>query len=164
MCNIHSKTIFFRASVGTMFALPWYLTWFGHSLNKYKDVVRLYDFFLATPPLMPIYVAASLVIQRRQEILSQPCDMASIHCLLSEIPDNTDFEEILTRASLFYKKYPPEKLECLVKKRIKREYVVFGLFYFVQKILCFVKQLFSFRFYFFLLFSVAFRRYKQKNL
>lgn len=147
-----------------MFALPWYLTWFGHSLNQYKDVVRLYDYFLATPPLMPIYVATSLVIQRRQEVFSEGCDMASIHCLLSQIPDDLDFEEILTRASTFYKKYPPEKLEYLVKKRVQKEYVVFGLFYIVQKILCFIKQLFSLRFYFILLSSLAFRRYKQKNL
>lgn len=54
-----------------MFALPWYLTWFGHSLNQYKDVVRLYDFFLATPELMPLYVATSLVISRRSEIFAE---------------------------------------------------------------------------------------------
>ncbi|XP_074040150.1 TBC1 domain family member 20 isoform X2 [Leptinotarsa decemlineata] len=110
-----------RASVGTMFALPWYLTWFGHSLNQYKDVVRLYDFFLASPADMPLYVATSLVIQRRKEVFAEGCDMASIHCLLSQIPDNLDFEEILTRASSFYKKYPPDKLEHLVKKRVQKE-------------------------------------------
>ncbi|KAJ8918246.1 hypothetical protein NQ315_014116 [Exocentrus adspersus] len=109
------------ASVGTMFALPWYLTWFGHSLNQYKDVVRLYDYFLATPPLMPLYVATSLVVQRRQEVFAEGCDMASIHCLLSQIPDDLDFEEILTRAGTFYKKYPPEKLEYLVTKRVQKE-------------------------------------------
>lgn len=109
------------AGVGTMFALPWYLTWFGHSLNQYRDVVRLYDFFLASPPLMPLYVAAALVIYRRQEVLSEPCDMASIHCLLSQIPDNLDFEEILVSASNYYEKYPPDKMEKEVKKRIQKE-------------------------------------------
>ncbi|XP_022914125.1 TBC1 domain family member 20 isoform X3 [Onthophagus taurus] len=110
-----------RAGVGTMFALPWFLTWFGHSLNQYKDVVRLYDFFLASPPLMPLYVAAALVIYRRKEILYEPCDMASIHCLLSQIPDNLDFEQILISAAKYYKSYPPERLEKDVKKRIQRE-------------------------------------------
>ncbi|KAJ8967215.1 hypothetical protein NQ317_001324 [Molorchus minor] len=109
------------ASVGTMFALPWYLTWFGHSLNRYKDVVRLYDYFLATAPMMPIYVTASLVIHRRDEIFAEGCDMASIHCLLSQIPDNLDFEQILERASAFYNKYPVDKLEHLVKKRVQKE-------------------------------------------
>ncbi|KAL3282549.1 hypothetical protein HHI36_005729, partial [Cryptolaemus montrouzieri] len=103
-----------------MFALPWYLTWFGHSLNTYKDVVRLYDYFLASPPLMPIYVAASLVIERKEEIFEQDCDLASIHCLLSQIPDDLEFESILKRASLYYKKYPPTDLEKAVIKRVKK--------------------------------------------
>ncbi|KAK4878911.1 hypothetical protein RN001_007057 [Aquatica leii] len=110
-----------RSMVGTMFALPWYLTWFGHSLTQYRDVVRLYDYFLASPPLMPLYVAASLVIDRRQEVFDIDCDMASIHCLLSQIPDNLDFECILQRASNIYKKYPPAKLEKDVKNRVQKE-------------------------------------------
>lgn len=146
-----------------MFALPWYLTWFGHSLNQYRDVVRLYDYFLASPPLMPIYVATSLVIHRRNEVFSEGCDMASIHCLLSQIPDNLDFEQILERASTFYKKFPPEKLEDLVKKRIQKEYVVFGFFALIQHIVCFFKQLFSLRFYIMLL-SLVYSRYKQKSI
>ncbi|KAK9888720.1 hypothetical protein WA026_000946 [Henosepilachna vigintioctopunctata] len=109
------------AGVGTMFALPWYLTWFGHSLNRYKDVVRLYDYFLASPPLMPIYVAASVVVERRDEIFEQDCDLASVHCLLSQIPDNLDFETILKRASLYYSKYPPKVLEKAAMKRVQRE-------------------------------------------
>ncbi|XP_050301723.1 TBC1 domain family member 20 isoform X2 [Anthonomus grandis grandis] len=109
------------AGVGTMFALPWYLTWFGHSLNQYKDVVRLYDYFLASPPLMPLYVATSLVVYRRSEIFAEDCDMASIHCRLSHIPDNVDFETILVKAEKYYKDYPPNKLEKLVKKRVERE-------------------------------------------
>lgn len=135
--------------VGTMFALPWYLTWFGHSLNQYRDVVRLYDFFLASPPLMPLYVTASLVIDRRQEVFEIGCDMASIHCLLSQIPDNLDFESILQRASKLYKKYPPHKLERDVKNRVQKEYV-FDFVYILRKITMLfkiVKHLFSLQFY-----------------
>lgn len=155
---------YFRASVGTMFALPWYLTWFGHSLNQYKDVVRLYDYFLASPPLMPLYVAASLVVQRRAEVFAEGCDMASIHCMLSQIPDNLDFEVILERASTTFKEYPPEKLEKFVKQRVNKEYVVFGLFYFLRKFYGFFKQMFSVQFFFFLLTSLFMRKYKQKQL
>ncbi|XP_049822506.1 TBC1 domain family member 20 isoform X2 [Aethina tumida] len=110
-----------RAEVGTMFALPWYLTWFGHSLNQYRDVVRLYDYFLASPPLMPLYVATALVIHRRQEVFDAGCDMASVHVVLSQIPDNLDFEEILVQASKYYKNYPPDTLEGYVKKRIHEQ-------------------------------------------
>ena len=43
---------------------------FGHVLPDYKDVVRLYDFFLAQPPMMPVYLAAAIVLHREHEILS----------------------------------------------------------------------------------------------
>lgn len=145
-----------------MFALPWYLTWFGHSLNQYKDVVRLYDFFLASPVDMSLYVAASLAVQRRDEVLSEGCDMASIHCLLSKIPDDLPFEEILQNASSYYKKYPPKSLEGLVKKRAQKEYVTFGLLFFVHKVLSGIRHLFSVRFYFVLFSTLVFGSNKQK--
>ncbi|CAM4658612.1 unnamed protein product [Leuciscus chuanchicus] len=47
-----------QAEVGTIFALSWLITWFGHVLSDFRHVVRLYDFFLACHPLMPIYFAA----------------------------------------------------------------------------------------------------------
>lgn len=77
-----------RSSVGTLFALPWYLTWFGHSLNSYRDVVRLYDYFLASPFLMPLYATVAIVLHRDNEIFKEDCDMASIHCLLSQVHTN----------------------------------------------------------------------------
>lgn len=152
----------FSAAVGTMFALPWYLTWFGHSLNQYKDVVRLYDFFLASPENMSIYVATSLVIQRRQEVFAEGCDMASIHCLLSQIPNNLNFDEILQKASEYYRKFPPEKLEQLVKKRVQKEYVPLNLILFVQKMFCFFKNALMFPLYL-MLFGSWFLRTNPKH-
>ncbi|XP_038135312.1 TBC1 domain family member 20 isoform X2 [Cyprinodon tularosa] len=50
-----------RAEVGTIFALSWLITWYGHVLSDFKHTLRLYDFFLASHPLMPIYLAATPV-------------------------------------------------------------------------------------------------------
>ena len=66
--SLHSHLV--ASELGTVFALPWLITWFGHVLPNYCDVVRLYDFFLAGPPLMPIYLAAAIVLHREEEILS----------------------------------------------------------------------------------------------
>ncbi|NXK80953.1 TBC20 protein, partial [Amazona guildingii] len=60
------------AEVGTIFALSWLITWFGHVLSDFRHVVRLYDFFLACHPLMPIYFAA--VVRDKTEAL--PCEGA----------------------------------------------------------------------------------------
>lgn len=46
----------FRSEVGTVFALSWLITWYGHDVNGFDTIVRLYDFFLATHPVMPVYV------------------------------------------------------------------------------------------------------------
>ena len=59
-----------QSELGTIFALPWLITWFGHVLPDYSDVVRLYDFFLAGPPLMPVYLATAIVLHRQEEILA----------------------------------------------------------------------------------------------
>lgn len=74
-----------RSEAGNLFALPWYLTWFGHSINKYRLVVRLYDYFLASPVDTSLYVTAAIVLHRKREILTEECDMAVIHCLLSTV-------------------------------------------------------------------------------
>ncbi|XP_053694919.1 TBC1 domain family member 20 [Sabethes cyaneus] len=110
-----------RSTVGTLFALPWYLTWFGHSLNSYRSVVRLYDYFLASDFLLPIYVTSAIVLYRQNEIFREDCDMASLHCLLSQLPEDLPFEYLLQKAEELYKKYPPKKVEKDVENMIANE-------------------------------------------
>ncbi|TMW46744.1 hypothetical protein DOY81_008177 [Sarcophaga bullata] len=110
-----------RSSVGTLFALPWYLTWFGHSLNSYKAVVRLYDYFLASPIYSPIFVTAAIILHRADDILAEECDMAMIHCLLSKLPDDLPFEELLKTSSKLYEKYSLTVIEKEVEKLIQLE-------------------------------------------
>ncbi|KAH8263583.1 hypothetical protein KR044_010858, partial [Drosophila immigrans] len=110
-----------RSTVGTLFALPWYLTWFGHSLNSYKAVVRLYDYFLASPMYTPIFVTAAILLYRSQAILSEDCDMASVHCVLSKLPDDLPFEDLLRTSSKLYDKYSLTVIEKKVEELIKLE-------------------------------------------
>ncbi|XP_073986790.1 TBC1 domain family member 20 [Rhodnius prolixus] len=110
-----------KSGAGTMFCLPWFLTWFGHSLNHYKDVVRLYDFFLASPPLMSLYLTAAIVTYRHEDIFSTECDMASVHCLLSQLPDELPFERLIADAVDLYDSFPPENVEIEVRERARKE-------------------------------------------
>ncbi|XP_050319520.1 TBC1 domain family member 20 [Bactrocera neohumeralis] len=119
--NSHLFQFLQQSAVGTLFALPWYLTWFGHSLNSYKDVVRLYDYFLASPIYMPIFVTAAIILYRAEEILKVDCDMASVHCLLSRLPDDLPFEELLNTASLLYDKYSLTVIEKHVEELVRKE-------------------------------------------
>ncbi|KAG4072418.1 hypothetical protein HA402_004350 [Bradysia odoriphaga] len=110
-----------QSTVGTLFALPWYLTWFGHSLNSYRSVVRLYDYFLASPILLPLYVTAAIVLYREDDIFKEDCDMASMHCVLSKLPEDLPFEYLLKYAEELYKQYPPDIIEKDVEEMIVKE-------------------------------------------
>ena len=117
-----------ESEVGTIFALPWLITWFSHVLPNYKDVVRLFDFFLAhaQSPMMPVYLATAIVLHRQNEILMggpENCDMAYVHGLLSRIPvsDSLPIEKLLVSAKCLHDKYPSTSIEKEVKARIKRQ-------------------------------------------
>lgn len=74
-----------RAELGTIFCLPWTITWFGHVLNDYDTVVRLFDFFIFSHPWASMYLSAILVLHRASEIFLTPCDMPLLHQMLSNV-------------------------------------------------------------------------------
>lgn len=105
-------------------------------LPDYSDVVRLYDFFLAGPPLMPVYLAAAIVLHRQEEILAAgrflthgswlmdllaECEMSAIHCLLSRIPVNLPFEELLVSCQALYESLPPHLVEEEARRSRQQE-------------------------------------------
>ncbi|KAI7790835.1 TBC1 domain family member 20 [Triplophysa rosa] len=106
-----------QAEVGTIFALSWLITWFGHVLSDFRHVVRLYDFFLACHPLMPIYFAAVIVLHREEEVLECECDMAMMHHLLSRIPEDLPYETLISRAGDLFVQFPPSELARGVHQR-----------------------------------------------
>ncbi|XP_048338557.1 TBC1 domain family member 20-like isoform X1 [Sphaerodactylus townsendi] len=99
-----------RAEVGTIFALSWLITWYGHVLSNFHHILRLYDFFLASHPLMAVYFAAAIVLYREEEVLSCDCDMPSIHQLLSHIPPDLPYEALVVRAHLLFQRWPHTEL------------------------------------------------------
>uniref|UniRef100_A0A3Q3X789 TBC1 domain family member 20 n=1 Tax=Mola mola TaxID=94237 RepID=A0A3Q3X789_MOLML len=99
-----------RAEVGTIFALSWLITWFGHVLSDFKHTLRLYDFFLSSHPLMPIYLAATIVLHREKEVKQAECDMAMVHHLLSRIPQDLPYELLICQAQDLFDQYPPSLL------------------------------------------------------
>ncbi|XP_013787519.1 TBC1 domain family member 20-like [Limulus polyphemus] len=114
-----------RSDVGVIFSLSWVITWYGHVLNCYSDVVRLFDLFLASHPWMPLYLAATIVLHRESEIMDQDCDMACVHSVLSKIPDDLPFEILISKALDLFDAYPPEVLkaeqELITRQKKQRE-------------------------------------------
>ena len=73
------------------FCLPWIITWFSHDVRDTGVVKRLFDFFIASHPLMPIYLSVAMVLHpmNRMEILGTDPDFAEMHNALSQLPMNS---------------------------------------------------------------------------
>ena len=44
------------------FALGWFITWFSHNVQQLDQISRLFDLFMASHPLMPLYVVAQVMM------------------------------------------------------------------------------------------------------
>ena len=73
------------------FALPWVITWFSHDIRDTALVKRLFDAFIVSHPLFPLYLSAAMILHpiNRREILDTDCDFASVHQTLAGLPKNS---------------------------------------------------------------------------
>ncbi|CAG2172954.1 unnamed protein product [Oppiella nova] len=101
-----------RSQVGTIFALSWVITWFSHVLPTYEDVTRLFDFFLVSHSLMPLYFTVALVLRKEHHILDADCDMPSIHQLLTLVPETEELpiESLIGTALELMDRHPPQDM------------------------------------------------------
>uniref|UniRef100_A0A834R3A1 TBC1 domain family member 20 n=1 Tax=Sarcoptes scabiei TaxID=52283 RepID=A0A834R3A1_SARSC len=99
-----------RSEVGTIFSLSWVITWFSHVLTNLDDILRLFDFFISTHFLMPIYLTVSILLYKKSEILTIDCEMASMHKFLTSIPEHhpLPIDQLVHRTLMLSIKYPPE--------------------------------------------------------
>ena len=107
------------AEVGTIFALSWLITWFGHDINKFDIIVRLCDLFLAFHPLMPVYFAVVVVHTHREKVLEQECELPFVHGCLQRLPtyiDEDDIEPLIARAHELYQQHPPESMKAVARE------------------------------------------------
>ena len=101
------------SQVPAHFALAWRLTWFSHDMKDVDQCARLFDVFIASHPLMPIYVGVAALVSNRKRILETECDFATMHQLLQSIKvtDGGLQTPVLIRKALqMYKTDPPNTL------------------------------------------------------
>jgi hypothetical protein len=67
------------------FCLSWIISWFSHDVRDTSLVKRLFDVFIVSHQLMPIYMSIAMVLHpyNREEILSTECEFASVHKILA---------------------------------------------------------------------------------
>ena len=128
-----------RAELGVIFCLSWLITWYSHVMDNLQIILRLYDFFIVSDPLMPVYLGAIVIIwsfrhlvkpfrriiwcifkivsERAEEILNIDCDMASLHTVISKYPSQIEnielIERYIAKTVKLFEKYPPHSLTKL---------------------------------------------------
>ena len=61
--------VFASNNLEPFFALSWLLTWFAHDVTNLEEAARLFDLMLASPPIMPLYVAVVVLTGARSALL-----------------------------------------------------------------------------------------------
>lgn len=101
-----------KAELGTIFALPWVITWFSHNLLDLDLVLRLFDLFIASDHHLPLYLSAAIVLHLKSEVCKLECEMSEVHQFLSRSinDDAMPWEQLICSALKLYAKYPPASL------------------------------------------------------
>ncbi|KAI8637271.1 hypothetical protein BD408DRAFT_454209 [Parasitella parasitica] len=97
------------ANVMPYYALSWILTWFSHDFEAYEKAIRLFDLFISSQAIMPVYIASAITLLRRHEILKAERDL--VHSLMTRIPQDMDIERIIEKAVLLEEKYSVLQLQ-----------------------------------------------------
>ncbi|RUS16468.1 rab-GTPase-TBC domain-containing protein [Endogone sp. FLAS-F59071] len=99
------------ANIMPYYTLSWVLTWFSHDFTDFEKVMRLFDLFMASTPLMPVYVACAIVLSHSQDLLHQEIEM--VHMCLVNLPQDPDMDidVVIAMALELEKKYPPLELQ-----------------------------------------------------
>jgi hypothetical protein len=81
----------YECGMEPFFALSWILTWFAHEVRDTEAVKRLFDAFLVSHALLPLYMSVAMVVHptNRQEILDTECDFSLLHQTLRGLPKNS---------------------------------------------------------------------------
>ncbi|KAI1708389.1 rab-GTPase-TBC domain-containing protein [Ditylenchus destructor] len=98
-----------NAELGTLFGLSWLLTWFSH-------IVILFDLFLSSHHMMPVYVGAALIYERRDEVLKAEQEMPILHQLLNTVPSNVNVNKIIDTARILFERFPPPLVQGEFRK------------------------------------------------
>ena len=79
------------ADMQPFFALSWVITWFSHEVRDTELVKRLFDVFLVSHALMPIYLSVAMVLHpvNRLGILQSDPDFGTVHQTLRDLPKNS---------------------------------------------------------------------------
>eukprot|EP00798_Chlamydomonas_sp_ICE-L_P029675 gene29675-5089_t len=94
------------------FALSWFITWFAHDTPTLDEAARLFDLFLSSHPLMPLYLGAVAVRSHRSELLACDNEMPELHTRIVKmhLTRHLSVDTLVVQALQLYRDAPPYSL------------------------------------------------------
>lgn len=103
------------------FALSWHMTWFAHDVPKLDDIARLFDLFLSSHPLMPLYVAAVAIRDFRREVFACEREGPLVYATLKSMkilgPGQLTADDLAQQAAALYQQAKPLDLQRRMPKK-----------------------------------------------
>ncbi len=111
-----------RSGVLPYFALTWVLTWHVHDVRDLPTAARLFDLFLSSSPLLPLYVGVAALLAERAAVMALPCDASEVHRFLTSLNvlGRLSADELATRALALHRAHPPLALQQLAGVRLPK--------------------------------------------
>lgn len=96
-----------------IFAVPWYLTWLAHPIRNFSAICEVFDVLLVSSPLFCVYLAASVVLLKKQEIISISSDTGKMQTVLQDsLKDvrHQEVNEVIVNAIKLYQSVDPQSV------------------------------------------------------
>lgn len=107
------------------FALAATLTLFAHDIEEYGGISRLFDFLLARPAVISVYLFAAIVMIRKDELFEFGADEPEmLYAILSKLPKPLDVEALIEKATILFARFPPESLPFRAWKKVSENSVL----------------------------------------
>ena len=108
---VDAKLCWHLSQTQPFFALAATLTLYAHDIQEYGDIARLFDFLIAQPAVVSVYLFGVIVLSRRDELFEIPADEPEmLHSILSKLPKPLDLEALISKTVSLFDTHPPETL------------------------------------------------------
>ncbi|EFA83119.1 RabGAP/TBC domain-containing protein [Heterostelium album PN500] len=104
------------SNVQPMFAISWIITWFSHNFEELEPTARLFDYFLSTHPLAPLYFSAVV-----DDLLKLPCAYDTVHNYFTNLPEELPLDHLIKQTQSLLVKIPPKKLQDEAKIQLDKD-------------------------------------------
>ncbi|KAJ9068247.1 GTPase-activating protein gyp8 [Entomophthora muscae] len=100
------------------YCIAWVLSWTARGVPTLSVAARIFDTFLSSSPIFPVYFMTAMTMTRSVEIMRMPKEKSAVNAVLTRYPHDADVEKILASATKLFQRHPPERAFSAWRKEL----------------------------------------------